>query len=313
MAQTAHDKIAILGATGPSGICLSQIFQKKSCRVRVVSRNSRNLERLFPDDSVERLAVDLTDPDGTRKAVSGMDLVFDCVGLPADQMGKHHLIARNIGSAVQESGADCVQISSFWSYLPIRSLPVDENHPREGGPDWSRYRREAEDVLLEAGASVLHLPDFYGPHVHTSILQNALQEAVQGKPVNWIGSSQTNREHIFIQDAMEIAAKVSKNPSAKGQKFIVPGTGPLNGDRLISIIRQHLGEPVKLRSAGPFLLRIASLFQRELRLFMPMIPHYIKPITFDASALRRLIGPIKLTSYEEGIGETLDWIQNSRR
>jgi hypothetical protein len=32
-------------------------------------------------------------------------------------------------------------------------------------------------VLCEAGAAILHLPDFYGPYVHVSTLQNALNEA----------------------------------------------------------------------------------------------------------------------------------------
>lgn len=312
MDEPAQTKIAILGATGPSGFWLSKIYQEKSCQIRVVSRNDQNLQRLFPDQEIQKLAADLADPDGARKAVSGMDLVFDCVGLPSDQMDKHPLIARNLGNAIQESKVFCLQISSFWSYLPTRKLPLNENHPREGGPDWSRYRREAEDILLEAGASVLHLPDFYGPYVHTSILQNALQEAIQGDTVQWIGSSQTSREHIFIRDAMGIAARVSEKSSARSRRFIVPGSGPLSGEQLISIIRQHLGRSIKLRTAGPLLLRIASLFQSELRLFMPMVPHYIKPIAFDASALKELIGPVKLTSYEDGICETLDWIEDYR-
>jgi hypothetical protein len=42
---------------------------------------------------------------------------------------------------------------------------MNESHPRSGGPPWVRYRREAEDILCEAGAAILHLPDFYGPHV----------------------------------------------------------------------------------------------------------------------------------------------------
>ena len=50
-----------------------------------------------------------------------------------------------------------------------------------------RMRREAEDILQGAGAAVLNLPDFYGPEVHASILQRALEEAAAGKAVNWIG------------------------------------------------------------------------------------------------------------------------------
>ena len=83
---------------------------------------------------------------------------------------------------------------------------MNESHPRSGGPPWVRYRREAEDVLCEAGAAILHLPDFYGPYVHVSTLQNALNEAASGKTVNWLGSADTQREYIYVPDAMRIAA-----------------------------------------------------------------------------------------------------------
>lgn len=41
--------------------------------------------------------------------------------------------------------------------------------------------------MLGAGAAVVHLPDFFGSHVHTGTVQNALQEAASGKAVNWRG------------------------------------------------------------------------------------------------------------------------------
>jgi hypothetical protein len=34
----------------------------------------------------------------------------------------------------------------------------------------------------------VHLPDFFGPHAHAGSLQNALVEAVQGKPIAFYGS-----------------------------------------------------------------------------------------------------------------------------
>jgi hypothetical protein len=37
---------------------------------------------------------------------------------------------------------------------------MDESHPRRAGRPALRYRREAEGVLFEAGAAILHLPDF---------------------------------------------------------------------------------------------------------------------------------------------------------
>ena len=71
---------------------------------------------------------------------------------------------------------------------------MNESHPRSDGSAWVRHRREAEDILCGAGAAILHLPDFYGPQVHVSTLQNALNEAASGKTVNWLGKADVQPE-----------------------------------------------------------------------------------------------------------------------
>jgi hypothetical protein len=60
------------------------------------------------------------------------------------------------------TSARCVQVSSYWAYYPQVRTEMNEGHPRRDGPAWVCYRREAEDILSEAGAAILHLPDFYG-------------------------------------------------------------------------------------------------------------------------------------------------------
>jgi nucleoside-diphosphate-sugar epimerase len=66
---------------------------------------------------------------------------------------------------------------------------------------------------------------------------------------------------------------------------------------------------VKLRAAAPWLLRIVALFNAELRSFLPMVPHYVRPMSFDAGKLRALLGDQETTPYERGVPQTLDWIR----
>jgi len=55
-------------------------------------------------------------------------------------------------------------------------------------------------------------------------------------------------------------------------------------------------------------LRIASLFKKDLRGFLQIVPNYMRPVRYDASKLEGLLGPLQMTSYEDGIGRTLAWI-----
>ena len=221
-------------------------------------------------------------------------------------MHLHGATARNIANALGKARARCVQVSSYWSYYPQVCPVMNESHPRTNGSPWMRHRREAEDILLAAGAAILHLPDFYGPDVHTGTLQNALQEAAAGKTVNWIGSPQTAREYIYVPDAMHIAAEIGEREEAFGAHWCLPGSGPLTGQQVAKIASGHLGRKVRLRAAGMTMLRLVSMFRKDLRGLLQVAPDYMKPVRYDARRLEGLLGPHTMTSYETGIGATLD-------
>jgi len=277
--------------------------------VRVVSRSESRLARAFPGAGVERIAADLMDAAGARRALEGCDTAFDCVGLPMQDIGDHPVIARRVAEAARQAGSRVVQVSSFWAYLPTVYFPVDERHPRTGGPFPVRARREAEDILQAAGAAVVHLPDFYGPEVHTSTLQNALADAVRGRPSGWIGSPELARDYAYVPDAMNAVARLAERDAAYGERWMLPGAGPVSLTRVLEIAARHLGRALPVRSAPPWLLRILARFNGPLRPFVPMLPHYAQPISYSGAKLRGLLGEIPVTPYEHGIPATLDWLR----
>ncbi|MGA8692384.1 MAG: hypothetical protein WB689_00800 [Xanthobacteraceae bacterium] len=59
-------------------------------------------------------------------------------------------------------------------------------------------------------------------------------------------------------------------------------------------------------------LRIISLFNKDLRGLLQVAPDYMKPVNYDTRKLLRLLGPQRMTSYADGIDETLTWISSSR-
>jgi nucleoside-diphosphate-sugar epimerase len=298
-------KVVIVGATGPTGIHLAAELRKTTATVRVVARGMDKLARLFPEAVFEKRPADVLDPHATSRAIEGCDFVYDCIGLPGDQMHLHPMTARIIASAIQHTNARCVQVSSYWAYYHQVRAELNESHPRSSGPAWARYRREAEDILREAGAAILHLPDFYGPQVYISTFQNALNEAASGKTVNWIGKADVHR-------AMRIAAAVGARAEAFGAHWCLTGSGPLSGREAVDIAARHLGRSVKLRSTGLATLRILGLLNRDLRGFLQVAPDYMKPVRYDARKLQGLLGPPQMTAYDAGIGETLSWIASRR-
>ncbi|MFO7609727.1 MAG: NAD(P)H-binding protein [Candidatus Krumholzibacteriia bacterium] len=305
-------RAAIVGATGPTGRHLAHELQQRGVAVRAVSRAAANLERCFPDPAVERVAADALDAAAVARAVAGCDLVVDCIGLPPDRMADHAATARIVAAAAQETGARLLQVSSWWGFMPVRRLPLNESHPREGGNAYARARRAAEDVMLAAGAAVIHLPDFFGPHVHTSTLQMPLREAAAGKTMNWIGAADTEREYAFVPDAMAMAADLALRAEAYGRSWIFPGSGPLDARRTAEIASAQLDRRVKVRTAPRWLLRALGLVSADLRAFAPVLDDYLQPIRYDAGRLAGLLGPLPTTPYAEAIGAVLEDLRAGR-
>ena len=298
-------RIAVVGATGPTGRALAGELHARGHAVRVISRRGGALHACFPQAAIEKAPADALDFASLSQALKGCGVVVDCIGLPGDRMAEHAETARNIARFVAEAGARCLQVSSYWAYMPIRELPVSERHPREGGPPWARQRREAEDILRSAGAAIVHLPDFFGPHVHTSTVQLAIQAAVKGGPMDWIGPAHVERDCIYVPDAMKVVAQLLVKEEAYGEDWLLPGSGPVSANGLAKILSGLLHREVRVRAAPPWLLRLLSLFKTDLRGFMQMVPEYVKPLSFDGSKLERLLGPAARTPYEEALRATI--------
>jgi nucleoside-diphosphate-sugar epimerase len=145
--------------------------------------------------------------------------------------------------------------------------------------------------------------------VAASALQQPLADAAKGRAMSWIGPRDLAREYVFVPDAMRLVAALARRPEAYGERWVFPGSGPLTGAEASAIASRHLGRAVKLRTAGAGLMRIASLFVRAAREFLPMVPHYVQPIRYDASKLARLLGPPRMTPYDQAIPATLDWLR----
>lgn len=305
-------RTAIVGATGPTGYHLALELTGRGRGVRVVSRRRDHLERRYAGQPVEIAEADALDPAALRRAVDGCELVVDCIGLPAERMADHPATARNLAAAARAGHSRLLQVSSFWSYLPHRGEVVSESHPRLGGHSWFRLRREAEDVLLDAGAAIVHLPDFFGPRVHTGAVQTGLEEALAGKPVSCLGSPETERETVFVPDAMRTVADLAERDAAYSGYWGIPGNGVLSPRELARLAGSHLERRVGVRAVPQWMVRPLAMVVPTLRPVVPLVPHYSKPVRYDTAKLRGLLGEVERTPLPEAVAATLDWLAAER-
>jgi nucleoside-diphosphate-sugar epimerase len=155
------------------------------------------------------------------------------------------------------------------------------------------------------------LPDFYGPDAEIGFLNPALRAIAAGKRANWIGKLNGLRELIYVPDAAFPIVELALRDEAYGERWNVAGAGAVTPRRLIERAAAYCGTKPKVRTANRPLLTLLGLFNLQVRAIKELYPLYMNPPILETSKLRGLIGNYPVTSYEEGIRKTIDWIRES--
>ncbi|MCB1020528.1 MAG: hypothetical protein KDC27_11410 [Acidobacteria bacterium] len=286
-------------------------MNRRSIRHRAVLQSSKNRDQSFVVTEEGPSDPTLTDLDALTSALRGYRIVYDCLTAAAEDPRQYRSAARNLAIAAAKTSVKVMHVTNYWSYYPVVYLPLDEDHPREGGEDWARYRREAEDVLIAAGAAIVHLPDLYGPFVRGGLVQRAIEDAYTKRQIRWIGATDVDREYAYAPDAMEAVVRLSYCSEAMGQRWLVGGNGSFSAQRLAEIASEKLDAEVSLSTVGPLALRVRSLFDERVRAWRQM-PDPAQPIGFNSGKIKGMIGLVPMTGVEQGIARTLEWMERRR-
>jgi nucleoside-diphosphate-sugar epimerase len=306
-------KVALFGAAGPIGQSISKALAAKGQSYRVVGRSEASLRKAFGADPLAEIVTwDPHSSASVQAAAAGVETLIYLVGVNYWQFELHpQLMRKTLDGAIAAGVRNVILIGTVYPYGRPRTTPVREDHPREPQTFKGRMRKAQEDLLLQAhaegriNATVLRLPDFYGPGVEASLLHGAAVAAVKEGIADMIGPIDRPHEFIFVPDVGPVVAKLVDAPAAFGHVWHLAGPGVTTQRDLVDEMERQTGRKIKLRVAGKTMLRLVGLFKRMVRELVEMNYLLTEPVIMDDSALQRLIGPIRKTPYIEGIRQTL--------
>jgi nucleoside-diphosphate-sugar epimerase len=215
--------------------------------------------------------------------------------------------------AAQSMGVARIALpSSVYPYGIPRTPRVAEDHPRFPESRKGAFRREQEDLVLDAhkkgkiAGLVLRLPDFYGPHADIGYAALVFQAAVAGKTANWIGPVSPKHEFIFVPDVGPVLAELLSRDDCFGEAWNYGGPGEIAAVDFITRVYRALGRQPKYRSIGRTMLKLAGLFDATMREIPEMMYLQETPVILDDTKLARKLGGLRKTSYDEGIRLTIE-------
>ncbi len=182
------NKSALFGAAGAIGQSIAKAVSGQGAPYRVVGRSRDALTAAFGADPLAEIVTwNPDDPASVQAAAAGIDTIVYLVGVNYWQFELHpRLMQQTLDGAIAAGVKRLALIGTVYPYGRPQTRPVREDHPRDPHTFKGRMRKAHEDVLMEAAATgrikatVLRLPDFYGPGVDKSLLHGAFQAAING-------------------------------------------------------------------------------------------------------------------------------------
>ena len=262
--ELKHKKVLVTGADGFIGSHLTEHLLDSGCRVRAfVYYNSFNswgwLDTLAQDrlKGIEVFAGDIRDPNGVRKAMEGIDVVFHLAALIAIPFSYHSPDSYidtnikgtlNVLQAARDLATEKVLLTSTSEvYGTAQYIPIDELHPRQPQSPYSASKIGA-DCLAESFYRSFNLPltivrpfNTYGPRQSArAVIPTIITQLLKGHLDIHLGDIHPTRDLVYVKDTVRGFQAIAETDGLNGQDCNIAtqseiSIGDLAGE-LISLI-----------------------------------------------------------------------------
>lgn len=318
-------RVLVTGATGFTGGRLARFLAQRGDAVRALVRH-RDRAAGLAAPNLEVVEGDLTDRESLRRAIDGVDVVYNIAALYRDAgLGAAQYRAVNataVGTIVElaeRAGAKrVVQCSTVGVHGDIKSPPANEEAPLAPGDIYQETKLEGERIGRETAVRVgmelviARPTGIYGPA--DARLFKVFGKIATGRFV-MLGSGAHFYHVTYIDDLCEGFRLCATVPAAAGRTYILGGGEITTLRDLVARTAEVAGVPApRLRlPVWPFWLAGAACEA----VFVPLgmsppiyrrrVDFFRKSRAFDISRARRELSFTPVVGLREGIRRTLEW------
>ncbi|MED2010057.1 NAD-dependent epimerase/dehydratase family protein [Brevibacillus borstelensis] len=314
------EKAIVVGATGGTGAAITEELVKRGIRTVAFGRSLQKLERLRDrlgnPENLKLAAGDAFRPYDIVRAAEGADVLFHCANVPYHEMESKLLpLGESVMEAAGQLSLKVVAIDGIYPYGRRQMERVTEDHPKQPHTRKGKTRLAYEQMLFDsrwkrARVMIVRLPDYYGPTANeASYLGSTLEAIAAGRMAFFIGNMRVPREYVYLPDAAFMIAELAAKEEAYGENWNIPGAGLISGKEIVRIARQASGSSKPVIPLGRGGLALLGMFVPVMKEVIEMLYLTEEPLVLSGEKYESLIGPIRATAFEEGIGRTVRLLQ----
>ena len=314
-----NKKILVTGADGFIGSHLTEELIRRGYRVRAfVFYNSFNswgwLDTLPKEilDKIDVFAGDIRDPNGVRKAMEGMDMVFHLAALIAIPFSYHSPDSYvdtnikgtlNILQAARDTGCSRVLITSTSEvYGTAKYVPINEQHPFQGQSPYSASKigadRIAESFYRSFNTPVTIVRPFntYGPRQSArAVIPTIITQLLNGETEIKLGSVHPTRDFNFVKDTVAGFMAIAETSATIGEEINIASQQEISIGQLAYEIIAQINPRAKIITEDIRLRPEKSEVERLLG---------------SNEKIRRLTRWQPQFTLKQGIHETIEWFKD---
>lgn len=236
-------KILVTGSEGFIGSHLTERLVELGADVRAfVLYNSSNnwgwIDTFQPEQKsqIEVFTGDIRDPNGVRKAMQGIDIVFHLAALIAIPFSYHSPDSYvdtnikgtlNVLQAARDLGTSRILVTSTSEvYGTAQYVPIDEKHPLQGQSPYSATKIGA-DKIAESFYRSFNMPvtivrpfNTYGPRQSArAVIPTIITQLLAGKEEINLGSLTPTRDFNYVLDTVQGFIEIAKSENAIGSEI----------------------------------------------------------------------------------------------
>ena len=312
-------QVLVTGADGFIGSHLVEGLLAEGCSVKAFtfynSFNSWGWIDSFSKDTLEKIEIfagDIRDPNGVRKAMEDIDVVFHLaalIGIPFSYHSPDSYVDTNVKGtlnilqAAKELNTEKVLVTSTSEvYGTAQYVPIDEKHPLQGQSPYSATKIGADRIAesfyrsFDLPVSIVRPFNTYGPRQSArAVIPTIITQLLAGKRTIKLGAIHPTRDLVYVKDTVEGFIEIAKSDRTVGEEINIATQKEISIGALANKIIEVLDVD-------------AEIVQEDQR--KRPSKSEVEQLLGSCDKIKRMTNWNSRYSLEDGLKETISWFKD---
>lgn len=311
------NKYLIIGATGALGHAFATALQEAGEQATLLVRDRRNALAAFPDTrGFTIIEGDVNDTILLKRIAEGCGFIFHGANASYEHWAAAMpVMTKSVIEAAEHSGATVIFPGNNYNFGKT-DQPISEITPFNPAAPLGKVRVDLEKMLQRATDQgrirtlVVRMAEIWGPNVTNKQFAPVFENALKGKAMPWLISSEPAQQLLYAPDAGRAMVALTQDRERDDYEvFNVGGTLVHSIRSWLEQIADVAGVPTKISVAPKAMVFLLGRVIPVMREVASLAYKFETTVVLNDAKFRAAHPDFVQTPMKDAIAETLEWFK----